>query len=260
MQPKRPIGIMAAVPQELAALQPHLDGSHTEELAGIRFLTGALGGVPVVAVECGIGKVNAGLIATLLADRFDCRALIFSGVAGSLDESVRVGDVVVAGKLICHDYGALIDGQTLAYQPGVPPLPGFPRDLGYGLPAALLAEIETLLEGLELPQLPISVTGGELRRPDVHVGTVLTGDQFVNCTATRHRLRAEFVALAVEMEGAAVAQIAEAFAIPAIVVRAMSDLAGADSHMDFGTFLDVAASQAALTVRALVPAVDGWQG
>ena len=260
MQSPQPIGILAAVPQELAALEPHLSDRREEAAAGIRFRTGALDGVPVVAAECGIGKVNAAMLATLMADRFACRALIFSGVAGSLDEAVRVGDVVIAEKLICHDYGALVEGDMVVYQPGVPPLPDMPREHGYALPEGLLAPIRARLEALSLPPLPASIAGGQARRPAIHIGTVLTGDQFVNCGETRRRLRRAFDAIAVEMEGAAVAQIGQAFGCPAIVVRAMSDLAGEDSHMDFGQFLEAAADQAAATVRALVPAVDGWQG
>ena len=93
------------------------------------------------------------------------------------------------------------------------------------------------------------------RTPQIHYGTVLTGDTFLNCEATRLRLFDTFGALCVEMEGAAVAQVAERFAVPCVVVRSLSDLAGADSHMDFGSFAHDAAESAAVLMRRLVQVV-----
>ncbi|MEM1400523.1 MAG: 5'-methylthioadenosine/adenosylhomocysteine nucleosidase [Pseudomonadota bacterium] len=257
---RRPIGLIAAVPQELAALREHFRVREERHTGGTAFLSGELDDVPVVAAECGIGKVNASLIATELASRYDSRALVFSGVAGSLDEAIKVGDVVVADRLICHDYGAVIDQKLVRYQPGVPPLPDMPREAGYDVQPDLVSALKERLTDLEMPPLPADFAGPQRRSAAIHFGTVLTGDQFVNCSDTRLTLRAEFDALAVEMEGAAVAQIASAFDIPAIAVRAMSDLAGTNSHLDFATFLSFAAEQAATVVRALVPAVDDWQG
>jgi adenosylhomocysteine nucleosidase len=100
-----------------------------------------------------------------------------------------------------------------------------------------------------------AAAGGQARQPQVRFGTVLTGDTFVNCTATRARLFAAFAGQAVEMEGAAVAAVAERFAIPWVVVRALSDLAGADSHVDFPAFLSETAAVAAAIVRRILPAV-----
>jgi adenosylhomocysteine nucleosidase len=250
MNPAAPLGILSAIPEELRHLEDREDGSET--IAGLEFHKGRIEGRPAVFVETGIGKVNASLTATILAERFRCRALVFGGVAGGIDPALGIGDVVVATKLVQHDYGALIDGRIEVYQPGVPPLPGLDRSPGYYITKALEEKLRARLKGIELPAISAAVTGEEARRGTLHFGTVVSGDTFVNCHTTRGRLEREFGALAVEMEGAAVAQVAERFGIPWIVVRCLSDLAGMDSHLNFPAFLPLAAQAAAKVVRQAV--------
>ena len=91
----------------------------------------------------------------------------------------------------------------------------------------------------------------------MRLGRILTGDQFVNCVATRDRLVSDFKGQAVEMEGAALAQVCERFGVPCVVVRCLSDRAGEDSHIDFAAFLPEAANLAAIVVRRLIPVVAG---
>ncbi|SNS39592.1 MULTISPECIES: 5'-methylthioadenosine/adenosylhomocysteine nucleosidase [unclassified Azospirillum] len=248
----RPIGLICAVPEEISHFGAHLQVTAVTELAGFRFLAGDMDGVPVVLVEAGIGKVNAAIVGTLLAQHFAVRALVFSGVAGGLDPDLGIGDVVIARTLIQHDYGAFCDGRLTPYQPGVPPLPGLEGPVGYHLPAGLEGRIAAVLAGLELPAMPATATGGQARQPATRFGTVLTGDYFLNCAATRADLHDRFQAQAVEMEGAALAQLAERFGLPLVVVRALSDLAGGDSHVDFPSFARAAAGGAALIVRRLI--------
>jgi adenosylhomocysteine nucleosidase len=246
-----PIGLMAAIPQELAA-HADLVIRQEREIAGCRFRLGRLGGKDLVAVEAGIGKSHAAMVATLLLQEFKCRALLFSGVAGGLDPDLGIGDVVVADRLVMHDYGALVGGRLKPYQPGVPPLPGFPEDIGYSLPSDLLSKVKDALEGVDIGGFSAAATGGEPHRSRLIFGTILTGDSFVNDPLARERLHLGFGGVAVEMEGAAVAAVAQRFGVPAVVVRALSDLAGGDSHMDFPAFLDAAAGIAARVVGRIV--------
>jgi adenosylhomocysteine nucleosidase len=249
-----PVGVIAAIPEEMR----HLRGArHAEaDVAGQAFSRTDMDGLPVVLAETGIGKVNAAVTATLLVREFGCRALVFSGVAGGVDPALRVGDVVVASRLVQHDYGAVVDGALVPYQPGSVPLPGFDRTHGYDLDPALAGRLRAALDGVAFEPSPTGEEGGEGRRaPALVFGTVVTGDAFVNCEATRLRLAAEFGAAAVEMEGAAVAQVARRFGVPWVVVRCLSDLAGASSHLDFASFLPVAAANAARAVRRIVPVV-----
>ncbi|MBV6631464.1 MAG: 5'-methylthioadenosine/adenosylhomocysteine nucleosidase [Alphaproteobacteria bacterium] len=247
------IGIMSAIPQEHAALGASFAGHETvKKIAGMEFSVGTLEDRPVVFVESGIGKVNSALVATLLITEFGCDGLIFSGVAGGIDPSLSVGDVVIGTRLVQYDYGALANERITTYQPGVPPLPDVDKTHGYEPDPALLKRVEAMLRKTDFP---LVYAGGEERVPSVSFGTILTGDTFMNCEATRRRLFDEFDAQAIEMEGGAVAQIAERFNVSYLVVRALSDLAGADSHIDFPTFLEEAADVAATVTRAVLRVV-----
>ncbi len=255
MENKRPLGIIAAMPEEIRQLGDALAVDDKVVRGGFSFRLGRLDAIPAVLVEAGIGKVNAALVAALLLDRFGCRALLLTGVAGGLDPTLAVGDVVVAERLIQHDYGALVGGRIQRFRPGVPPF-GEPRDrLDYELDPAIGAALRKALADFVPPALPAAATGGASRLPALRFGTVLSGDQFINSVAKREELFAAFAAQAVEMEGAAVAQVAERFGAPCIVVRSLSDLAGADSHLDFTAFLAASATVAAAVLRRILPAI-----
>ena len=187
---------------------------------------GTIDNKAVVLVQCGVGKVNSAVAAMMLAQEFGCGALIMAGVAGSLDPLVQVGDVVIATCLVQHDYGAIIDRQLKAFQPGTLPLPGNERQLGYAIAPKTLAKVKRMMRGVDMPPLSEEVSGGAYRVPRLHFGTIVSGDTFINCPATRDRLAFEFGALAVEMEGAAIAQVADRLQLPLVVMRAVSDLAG----------------------------------
>jgi adenosylhomocysteine nucleosidase len=253
MAATRPIGLISAIAEETAILRGRIQAGAAEIHAGVRFQAGRLEGVSAVLVETGIGKVNAALVATVLAERFGVGAFLFTGVAGGLDRSLGIGDVVLAERLIQHDYGAIVAERLQPYRPGALPF-GPPRaPLDFTASASLLAEARAALADLALPEMPAAATGAEARKPQLRFGTVLTGDQFLACEQTRDRLLAEHRALAIEMEGGAVAQVAEAYGRPWLVVRAISDLAGRESARDFTAFVEAAAAGAAAVVTRLLP-------
>lgn len=253
-----PVGLISAIPAEFAHFADCFEGQTPLAQAGWDFLSGAMDGVPLIAVEAGIGKIQTAMVATLLVQRFGCKALMFSGVAGGLSPDLAIGDSVIATRAIQHDYGALVDHGAdeglVRYQPGVPPLPGFPQDHGYSVDPGLLERVETSLQGFHLPPISLPPMLPE-RHPNIHFGPIATGDQFINSATARDSLFAETGALAVEMEGAAMAQVAERFGVPWLLLRTLSDLAGAESHLDFNTFMSAAAEGAASLVRHLMPAV-----
>jgi adenosylhomocysteine nucleosidase len=253
MTSARPIGLISAIAEETAILRGRLDPAAPEAHAGVQFQPGRLDGISAVLVETGIGKVNAALIATVLLERFGVRALLFTGVAGGLDPSLGVGDVVLADLLIQHDYGAILDERIEPYRPGALPFGPRRAALGFEPPPSLLHDARAALVGLDLPEMPAAATGGAARRPRLVSGAILSGDQFLACEKTRARLFAEHGALAIEMEGGAVAQVAEAYGRPWLVVRAISDLAGRESARDFTAFAEAAAAGAAAVVTRLLP-------
>jgi adenosylhomocysteine nucleosidase len=221
-------------------LRATLADPHSEDAAHTVFDTGTIDGHDVVLAGSGMGKVNAALVTTLLADRFGCRAVVFSGVAGGLDPSLSIGDVVVADRVIQHDAGVLENERVRPYQPGYAPIINPTDRLGYPVDPELLARVRQRLEGISIPG-------------QIVYGTVLSGDQYLNCGTTRDRLQRELGGQAIEMEGGAVAQVCEAFGIPWLVIRTLSDLAGGTALFDFTTFVDQAASTSAAILRRLLP-------
>ena len=186
------IGLICAIPQELAHLRSALADSHSENVAHTVFDTGTIDGHDVVLAGSGMGKVNAALVTTLLADRFGCRAVVFSGVAGGLDPRLAIGDIVVADMVIQHDAGMLENERVQVYQPGYVPVINPTDQLGYPADPDLLDRVRQRLEGISIPG-------------KIVYGTVLSGDQYLNCDITRERLLGELGGQAVEMEGGAVA-------------------------------------------------------
>ncbi|HEY5685949.1 MAG TPA: 5'-methylthioadenosine/adenosylhomocysteine nucleosidase [Acidimicrobiia bacterium] len=244
---ERPPVIMSAIPQELAALRAELAGRVDHPVGSRIATTGLLAGRPVVLGEAGIGKVNAAVVTTRLVDRFDPAVILFTGVAGGVDPDLGVGDVVIGERTIHHDAG-VIEGEALqVYQAGHTPFFNPTDRLGFRPSDALLACALEAASGLALD--PVI---DPARAPRVVAGTILTGDQFVNCEATRDRLHRELGGHAVEMEGAAVAQAARALGADCLVVRSLSDLAGAGSDIDFVRFLDAVARNSARVVAAIV--------
>ena len=246
------IGVLCAIPQELGHLRDALAGDVTERVAGLQFDRGRLDGHELVLVGAGIGKVNTALTATLLAERFGCRLIVFSGVAGGLDPALRIGDVVIADRTVQHDAGVIEDGEIATYQAGHVPFFNPTDRLGYAVDPALLERLRTRLAGFELPPLSQSA-GGEGGPPRIVFGTILSGDQYVHCEATRERLHGTLGGQAVEMEGGALGQVCEAFGVPWLDIRALSDLAGKDSRFDFAAFVSEVAASSAAILRRLLP-------
>jgi adenosylhomocysteine nucleosidase len=251
--PERPLGIIAALSEEVRHLGHALTVDDKIVRGSYSFRQGRLDEVPVVLVEAGIGKVNTALVATLLLDHFGCRSVLLTGVAGGIDPALGIGDVVVAERLIQHDYGAIVGGDIKPFRPGVAPIGESRERLAFDLAPDIGRRLHERLDGFSLPPLPATVTGAAGRQPTIRFGTIISGDQFINCETTRQRLFERFQAQAVEMEGAAVAQVAAQFNAACIVVRCLSDLAGGESHLDFPAFLAATAESAAQVLRGIVP-------
>jgi adenosylhomocysteine nucleosidase len=237
MTSAQPVAVLTAIPEEIAAFGAHLVETGRETVAGMSIHHGTLDGRAVVLAESGIGKVNGALAATVLFDRFRCGGIIFSGVAGGLDRALAVGDLVIAAEVIQHDYGAMVQGALEVYRAGALPFPQFRGELSLKANPALIAAARGALA-------------------DAHFGTILTGDSYLGCGQTRERLFSSFGGKAVDMESGAVAQVAEAFGAPWLIIRALSDLAGEDSQLDFQVFAAQAAKTAAAAVLKSLPLFD----
>lgn len=231
----RRLAIVSAMAEELQGLHAHLVGHREVQRAGRSFSLGRLEGQDVVLVLSRIGKVAAATTASVLLTEFDVDRLLFTGVAGGLAAPVRVGDVVVADALLQHDMDAS---------------PLFPR---HEVPLYGRSRFDADLALSMQVQAAVAQSLGLT----VHRGLVLSGDRFVSSAAESAALREVFPdALAVEMEGAALAQVCHDFGVPFAVMRTISDRADDEAHVDFTRFIsDVAARYTVHAVRALARAL-----
>ena len=252
LQTDRPIGLLSPLAEERDELLHHLTEVHTVTVGHLRVATGRLDGQAVALAESGVGKVASAAIATMIAGTLQCRALVVCGVAGGIDPALSIGDVVIADRLIQHDYGHLTDKGIRHFRPGVPPI-GDSRDrIAFDLPAELTMRIAAAVKDIKLAPLPADLGAPPNLNPRIAFGPIVSGDQFINSETVRERLRRDHAALAVEMEGAAVAQAAEFLGIPCVVIRSLSDLAGTESHLDFPRFLRAVAPSAAQVVARVL--------
>ena len=208
--------ILCATPEEMDALRGVLHADPQPEIHGpTRVWRARHGQEPVVLAQAGIGKVNAAAAATLLLSAFGARSLIFSGVAGGLNPALGVGSVLLAERLAVHDYGIVTAGTFTPTAYGVIPV---------GAPA--LSAPEPVEPGVRA--MLARLAGAMAGRLDARLGGVVTADYFLNCPATR------------------------AWNTPLYVIRTLSDLAGADSHLTYDQMVEAAAANSAACVEALL--------
>jgi adenosylhomocysteine nucleosidase len=238
--------ILSALPEEQSSLVQHLAHPQRVVRAGRAFWLGELHGHGVVLALSGIGKVAAAITATALIEHFGVARIVFTGVAGGVGDGVNAGDVVVAQDYIQHD----MDASPLFPRWEVP---GYARSrlvCDTALSALLLEAAHACVSsasgqfGLKSQALDAS----EATPHRAHHGLIASGDRFVCAADEAHRLRttlrdAGHDVLAVEMEGAAVAQVCHDYTIPFAAVRTISDRADDTAHVEFPLFVTTVASR-----------------
>lgn len=238
-RPRR-TGVVAAMHPELAAVLERLPDEQRQRVAGRDFWVGHWHAHEVVAVLSGVGKVAAATTATLLIERFGVGALLFTGTAGGLGEGVKVGDLVLASSFVQHD----MDASPLFPRFEVP-LYGRARfDTDGALSARVAQAARQVLAHASATLGADAVAEFALHAPTLHAGLILSGDRFVATSAESAALRQALPeALAVEMEGAAVAQVCHDYGLPFAALRTVSDRADDSAHVDFMRFIDQVASR-----------------
>lgn len=226
------IGIIGAMELEVEQLKAEMSVSKIEKRAGMDFYQGTLNGIPVVVVRSGIGKVNAALCVQILADIFEVTHIINTGVAGSLNARLDIGDILISRDALHHDMDVTIFG----YQPGEVPQMGF-REFPADERMVMLAKAAC-----------------EKVNPDIHavLGRVVSGDQFISSKDVKERLISQFQGDCAEMEGASIAHGAYLNKIPFVIIRAISDKADDSAEMDYPVFEREAAKHSAALVTELV--------
>ena len=250
-----PVAILGAFDEEVTLLEKQLVSPSAHTIEGIQFLTGTLNNQNVVIARTGVGKVNAAMTATLVIEHFRPNRVIFTGVAGGLNPDLQIGDIVIAQKTAQHDLGIL--ESTEVENIGVKnPINGQRNPVFFPADPDLLQITETAMEGIELN--PFQTPQGQ-RNPRIVRGIVVTGDVFVATNAKRAALHKNFGADAVEMEGAAVAQICWQHNVPCLVIRSLSDNAGAGASEDFKKYYKIAARNSATLVTRIISQLHSEQ-
>ena len=225
-------GIIGAMEVEVASLKSAMEITYTKTVAGMEFCEGTLDGKAVVVVQCGMGKVNAGICAHTLINDFGVTRVINTGVAGSLDNAIDIGDIVVSTDAVQHDY----DVSPIGFARGEIPYTGL-----YAFPAdkALRA---------------MAVRAAEEVAPEIKVfeGRVCSGDQFIASREQKETIIENFGGKCCEMEGGAIAQACYLNGTPFVIIRAISDKADASEEVSFQEFEATAAMRCAAIVRYMI--------
>lgn len=238
------IGVVAAMAEELRAIRALWPGQPLDATGGRSTSRALVGSRELLITLAGVGKVAAATTATILIERYRVQAIIFTGTAGGLAPAAAIGDLVVADAFLQHD----MDASPLFPRWEVP-LYGrsrFPTDRV--LSERLVCAASTALANPN-PALSAALQTFGLSTPSLHRGLVVSGDRFVATAAGSAQLRSALPdALAVEMEGAAVAQVCSDYGVPFAALRTVSDRADGNAHLDFTRFVADVASRLSAAV------------
>ncbi len=226
------IGIIGAMDEEVTALKEAMAVEEVVKRASMEFVKGSLGGKETVVVRSGIGKVNAAVCAQLLISEFGADVLINTGIAGSLDARIDIGDMVISEDALYHDMDAVAFGYPLGQVPRMDVL-AFPMD-------------ERLVR--------LAIEANTEANPDIHsfAGRVVSGDQFVASDDVKESIAKNFGGLCTEMEGAAIAHTAYLNEISCVIIRAISDKADGSATEDYPAFEKKAIRHSVRLVKNLV--------
>lgn len=228
------IGIIGAMEVEIRNILAQMDNVKTKNIARVDYHQGELNGKPVLVALCGVGKVNAAHATSVMVANFKVDGIINVGVAGGIGSAVDIGDVVVSNDLVQHD----VDVQAFDYERGQ--VPGHPF-------AYFSADADLVAAAKKAGDDVLLVHGRKL-----HIGRIATGDQFIASPEVKAGIAENFNALAVEMEGAAIAQICALTGTPFVVIRAISDKADGTAHEDFPAFVEQTAQISAAIVAKMM--------
>ena len=224
------LGIIGAMRIEVETLVEKMENVRESKRAWSTYYEGTLEGLDVVVVQCGVGKVNAAMCAQILCDLYGVTHLVNTGIAGSLNAGLDIGDLVVSRDAMYHDFDCNAFGYPIGRVPGMDVI-AFPAD-------------ETMIA--------YATAAAEAVHPGhVRLGRVASGDQFVASKELKNRIIENTQGLCTEMEGASIAQTAYRNGIPFVILRAISDKADDSAEMDYPTFERIAAHRCASVAMAL---------
>ncbi len=226
------IGIIGAMDKEVEELKASMDAVSVFEKAGMEFYNGILEGKGVVVVRSGVGKVNAAACTQLLIDKYDPDVIVNTGIAGSLDAKINIGDIVLSTDALEHD----MDVTGLGYKKGIIP----DQDVSIFIADEKTRKIAK--ESCEKVNTDISVFEGR----------VVSGDQFISGREKKDMIKEEFDGLCTEMEGASIAHVSYLNKVPFLIIRAISDKADDSANEDYPSFQKKAIRHSVALVKEMI--------
>lgn len=224
------IGIVFAMKEELEALKKYLNVTNKKKIYDLTFYEGNINDKECVLVESGVGKVNAGRATQVLIDNYDVKCIFNIGVAGGVSNELNVGDIVVGEKIYQHDFDITAFEHNKGYIPNIGDFIDGDKDL------------------IELVK--------NVYYPDIKYGVIASGDIFVTDSKMSSKINSKFDALAVEMEGAAVAQVAYLCNIPSLIIRSISDIPNNDNKVTYEEFLNSSCKNVADFMNEVISSIE----
>lgn len=225
------LGIIGAMSEELEILLKDMQLEEQKVRANMTFNKGKLWNQDVVAVVCGIGKVNAAICTQILISEFGANKVINVGVAGGIGKEIYPGDVVIANNLVEHDMDCSVFGDAIGQIPRM-------STFDFKCDEALVSLAEKACKNI-----------GEFK---TFVGRIISGDQFIASLEKIQWLEKEFEALSCEMEGASIAHTCYVNNVPFVVIRSISDNANNGAHVDFEKFTPIAVKNSTAILKEMM--------
>ena len=222
-------GIIAAMQEEMQEIKNIIQEIKEEKIYELTFIKGKINDKNIVLVEAGVGKVNAARVTQILIENFDIQAIINVGSAGSANDELDIGDIVIGQKIVQHDFDITAFGHPK----------GYISNLGQYVEsdAQLIKKMEQTINKLDQNEFKIKI------------GTIASGDIFCTELQMKNKIRNKFNADAIEMEGAAIAQVCKLDNIPFIIIRSISDKPNGNNEITFDKFLKKASKRCALIIK-----------
>ena len=222
-------GIIAAMQEEMQEIKNIMQEIKEEKIYELTFIKGKINDTDIVLVEAGVGKVNAARVTQILIDKFDIQAIINVGSAGSANDELDIGDIVIGQKIVQHDFDI-----TAFEHPK-----GYISNVGQYVEsdAQLIKKMEQTINKLDQKEFKIKI------------GTIASGDIFCTELQMKNKIRTKFNADAIEMEGAAIAQVCKLDNIPFIIIRSISDKPNGNNEITFDKFLEKASKTCAIIIK-----------
>ena len=228
------VGIIAAMPEEMEAIKMKMSNLKEKNILNLKFFDGKIGNQKIILVKSGVGKVNAARTTQIMIDKFDIDYIINIGSAGSINDEIKYGDIVIGKFVLQHDFDITAFGHEK----------GYISNIGVKLESntKLIKRCEYVIKNMKEDSYKCVV------------GTIATGDIFCTSKKMKDKIRTKFNADCVEMEGAAIAQVAYLSNTPFIIIRSISDSPNEENQIDFNKYLKMAADRCAIFIENLMNA------